>query len=67
MSGSKKLKRLALSVAEAAEVLGVSRPTVYDLVNREDFPAFKVGTRTLISSEGLAAWVAAQIEGKVGA
>lgn len=50
-------EKLALSVAEAAELLGVSRPTVYDLIHRPDFPSFKVGSRTLISRSGLAAWV----------
>lgn len=56
-------ERLTYSPAEAAQVLGVSRPTVYTLLRRADFPAFKVGNRTLISAEGLQAWVAAQAEG----
>lgn len=55
-------ERLTYSPAEAAQVLGVSRPTVYTLLRRADFPAFKVGNRTLISAEGLRAWVAAQAE-----
>lgn len=54
--------KLAYSTAEAAEVLGVSRPTVYTLMRRTGFPAFKVGSRTLISAEGLRAWVQAQAE-----
>ena len=54
--------RLALSTAEAAEALGVSRPTVYALLHREDFPAFKIGGRTLISAEGLREWVRAQAQ-----
>lgn len=54
--------KLAYSTAEAAEVLGVSRPTVYTLMRRTGFPAFKVGSRTLISAEGLRAWVQAQVE-----
>lgn len=45
--------KLAYSMTEAAEVLGVSCPTVYTLAKRADFPSFKVGTRTLISAEGL--------------
>ena len=35
--------KLALSVTEAAALLGVSRPTVYTLIHRADFPAFKLG------------------------
>lgn len=52
--------KLAYSPAETAAVLGVSRPTVYTLMKRADFPAFKVGSRTLVSAEGLRAWVHAQ-------
>lgn len=55
--------RLTYSPSEAAEVLGISRPTVYVLLRRADFPAFKLGTRTLISAEGLRAWVEAQANG----
>ncbi len=51
---------LALSVTEAAKLLGISRPTLYNLLHREDFPAFKLGGRTLISTEGLREWVRAQ-------
>ncbi len=55
--------KLAYSANEVAQALGVSRPTVYTLMQRADFPAFKVGSRTLVSVEGLRAWVAAQAEG----
>ena len=54
--------KLAYSTAEAAEVLGVSRPVVYQLMKQEGFPSFKVGARTLVSAEGLWAWVQAQVE-----
>lgn len=56
------MDKLAYSSTETAQVLGVSRPTVYQLMKRDDFPVFKVGTRTLISAEGLRAWVQAQVE-----
>jgi len=55
-----KNEKFTLSVAETAEILGVSRPTVYRLIQRADFPSFKLGSRTLISREGLARWVEAQ-------
>ena len=54
--------KLAYSPAETAEALGVSRPVVYALMNRTDFPAFKIGSRTLVSADGLRAWVQAQTE-----
>lgn len=51
---------MAISVSETARRLGVSRPTVYQLIRREDFPAFKIGNRTLISVEGLHDWIGRQ-------
>lgn len=56
--------RVTLSVAETAAALGVSRPTVYNLLHEKGFPAFKVGGRTLVSVEGLREWVAAQAGGE---
>lgn len=56
--------RVTLSVAETAAALGVSRPTVYNLLHEQGFPAFKVGGRTLVSVEGLREWVAAQAGGE---
>ena len=57
-----KLEPVAVSVTETARLLGVSRPVVYQLLNRSDFPAFKLGNRTLVSVEGLKAWVKYQAE-----
>ncbi|MCI6363104.1 helix-turn-helix domain-containing protein [Intestinimonas butyriciproducens] len=57
-----QLEPMAVSAVEAARLLGVSKPKVYELMGREDFPAFKLGGRTLISVEGLRAWVKAQAE-----
>lgn len=54
-------QKAALSVTEAAEMLGVTRQTVYtQLLHREDFPVFKIGTRTLISAAGLERWIEEQ-------
>lgn len=60
--GSSRSDKLALHVYEAAELIGVSIPTMYNLINIEGFPAFKVGKRTLISYKGLAEWVERQAE-----
>jgi len=51
------LEPLAVSTTEAARLLGVSRPTVYQLLNREDFPSFRVGSRVLVSVSGLKEWI----------
>ena len=54
------IEKLALSAAEAAQLIGVSKPTVYLLCKREDFPSFYVGGRLLISRRGLEAWIEQQ-------
>lgn len=54
---SEKLEPMAVSATEAARLLGVSRPTVYRMMRQEGFPAFKLGSRTLIPVDGLREWV----------
>lgn len=49
--------RLACTVREAAEALGVSDDTVYKLIRSGEFPARRVGARTLVSVEHLRSWV----------
>ena len=57
-----RLKKLTLSISETAEVLGVSRPVVYQLTHRADFPAFKIGSRTVVSVSKLREWVERQAD-----
>lgn len=52
--------KIAISVPRMAELLSISRPTAYQLARRDDFPAFSVGGRTLVSVQGLVQWVAEQ-------
>lgn len=59
----KTTERIALTITETAQALGVSRPTVYKLLHREGFPAFRIGSRVLISRAKLEEWVNAQSEG----
>ena len=54
------MDRITISVNEAAQMLGVSRPTLYGLMKNADFPAFKLGGRRLISRDGLIKWIADQ-------
>lgn len=50
--------RLAVNVSEAAQMLGVSRPTMYEILNREDFKGdFRVGSKRLISVQALQDWI----------
>ena len=58
---NKTNEKLTISVTEAADMLGISKPTMYQLVKRADFGAVvKIGRRTLISRSGLEEWVQAQ-------
>lgn len=58
------MAELTYSVTEAAQALGVSRHTMYNLIHQEGFPTLTVGGRRLISRELLAEWVRAQAGGK---
>ena len=58
------MAELTYSVAEAAEALGISQRSMYELIRREGFPTLKVGKRRLISRELLADWVRAQAGGQ---
>lgn len=54
-------EKLAVNVSEAAKMLSVSRPTMYEILNREDCRAdFKLGSRRLVSVEALREWIAKQ-------
>ena len=57
------MERLAYSPAELAEVMGVSRPTVYKLLGKKDFPRLKIGRRTVIPSEAVKRWMEEHLEG----
>ena len=56
------LTPVAISLSKTAELLCVSRPTVYKIAQSKDFPSFKVGGRVLVSVAGLAEWVQRQVE-----
>ena len=56
-------EKIAVSVTEAAQLLNLSRPTVYKLIHSEGFPVMRVGTRTLIHRAKLEEWAARQAEG----
>lgn len=57
-----KPKKLTLSVTEAAEVMGVSRTTMYQLVKIKGFPTVQIGNRVLVSIKGLEKWVDEQAQ-----
>lgn len=57
---TKNKERLALNMAEAAELAGVSVPIMRQLVNRKGFPAIRAGRRWIIPVEPFKEWLAAE-------
>lgn len=51
---------LAVSPPQAARMLGVSKPKLYEVIRQPGFPAFRLGSRVLISVDGLRKWVEAR-------
>lgn len=51
--GLRTTQRAALSVAEAAEYLGVNRRTLTRSLDEGEIPSIRVGRRRLIPTEGL--------------
>ena len=56
------MEKLTMSVPEAAKVIGVSAPTMYQLAKSKGFPSIIVGKRVLVSKKGLERWVEEQAE-----
>lgn len=52
-----KINKLTYTVPEMAQALGLGRNTAYDLVNRADFPAIRVGGKILVPIEALTNWL----------
>jgi excisionase family DNA binding protein len=49
--------RFAVSVPEAAELLGIARNTAYAAVARGEIPSVRVGKRIVIPMEWLRGWL----------
>lgn len=57
-----KREKLTLTIAEAAELVGVSTSKMYQLARIKGFPAIRVGKRVLVSAKKLPIWVEEQAE-----
>ena len=53
-------RRLAVSPAEAAQMLGLGRTKLYELIADNEIASVKIGTRRLIRVAELEAWLAAR-------
>jgi len=54
--------KLALNVAELAEVLGIGINSAYELVHSQGFPAIYVGRRIVIPIKALEDWLNLQVQ-----
>jgi excisionase family DNA binding protein len=57
---TENVSKVAYSVKEASEALGVNINTMYELVRQSEFPSFKIGNKFLVSVKGLEDWVSKQ-------
>jgi len=53
-------EKLTYNLKEAATALGIGKTTLYKAIAERRLRAIKLGSRTLIPSEDLRAWIAAQ-------
>ena len=56
------MKPLAVNMADAARLLGVSRPTIYRLAKLPGFPAVRLGGSTRVLVDDLREWVRQQAQ-----
>ena len=54
---STQIPRMTLTVEQMADELNISRPTAYNLVKEEGFPALTIGHRVLVNRAGLQRWL----------
>lgn len=56
-SGMMEDEKILLSATQAMKILGIGRNTMYEnLLRREDFPAFRIGTKYFINRKKLQNW-----------
>lgn len=53
-----------MTVQEAADALGISRNTAYELVHQGQIPSVRLGRRLLVPKQALHAWLEGQAERK---
>ena len=49
--------KLTLSVREAADMIGISKPTMYRLIRNNEIPVIHIGRKNLITRQALLDWL----------
>lgn len=60
------MERLTMNVADLRQALGIGRAQAYELVNRADFPAIRLGRKILIPRDAFLRWLDKQTEHAMG-
>lgn len=55
------MEKIAYSVKEVAQMLGVSKSYMYRLVNEKKFPVLEVGGRKVIPKSYLETWISENV------
>ena len=49
--------KITMSVSEAAKMIGISKPKMYDLIRSGEIPAVHAGTKILIHRQAIMDWL----------
>ena len=49
--------KMTLSVREAAELIGISKPKMYELIHSNEIPSIHVGKKIVIAQQALMDWL----------
>lgn len=49
--------KMTLSVREAAELIGISKPKMYELIHSNEIPSIHVGKKIVIARQALMDWL----------
>ena len=60
------VEKLGFSVDEFREAYGLGRNAAYEVVNRADFPAVRIGRRIIIPVDEVKVWMKKQISNESG-
>ena len=56
------MERMTMTVADLQQALGIGRRHAYELANRADFPAIRMGKRIVIPRDAFLRWLDKQTE-----
>ena len=49
--------KVTLTVSEAAELIGISKPKMYELIHSNEIPSIHVGKKIVIARQALMGWL----------